>query len=133
MTRLAISIILSIIGNAIGLMLASFLFSDFTVNLWGFVVSVAFFTVSQVVLSPLMLKLAVKYLPAIRGGIALVTVFVALFLTVVFTDGIAIGSLSTWLMSPLVIWISTVIAGVVLPTVLFKKAIASNNGSTESD
>lgn len=118
-----ISMALSAIGNAIGLLVATMIFSDFRVNLLGFIVSVLFFTLASAVLAPFIFKVAIKYLPALRGGIALITILIVLILTVMFTDGITIGSISTWVMAPLVIWLSTVVAGVVLPMFIFKETV----------
>ena len=123
MMRLMISMALSAIGNAIGLLVATMIFSDFRVNLLGFIVSVLFFTLASAVLAPFIFKVAIKYLPALRGGIALITILIVLILTVMFTDGITIGSISTWVMAPLVIWLSTVVAGVVLPMFIFKETV----------
>ncbi|MFZ1360532.1 MAG: hypothetical protein WAS27_00665 [Candidatus Saccharimonadales bacterium] len=125
MTRLLINLALSILGTAIGLLAATILLPDFRVQPLGFVYSLLFFALAQAILSPLVLKLAVQYLPAFRGGIALVTVFVALVLTVTFTDSITIGSLSSWIVAPLIIWLASVVASIVLPMFLFKKALAN--------
>lgn len=77
MLRFLASSVLAILGNAIGLMIASLLFDDFSINAEGFITSVLFFTVIQIILAPFVIKISIKYLPALRGGIALVTVFVA--------------------------------------------------------
>lgn len=124
--KMLISLALSALGNAIGLLAASLVFEDFKINLAGYVMSVLFFTGASAILSPFMLKLAIKYLPALRGGIALVTVLVVLIITSMLTNGIEIGSLSTWMMSPLVIWLSTVAAGILLPMMIFKEAVSNS-------
>ncbi len=122
--RFMIQTVLLICGNALGLLAAALLVTDFRIDAIGFIVSVLFFTLMQVLLAPFVLKMAIKYAPAFRGGIALVTTFVVLLLTVAFTSGLQISSLVAWIIAPLIIWLVSVLAGILLPMVLFKKALA---------
>ena len=69
------------------------------------------------------MKMAIRYLPAIRGGIALVTTFVGLLLTSMFTAGVEISGVTTWILAPLIIWVSVLLAGILLPLVLFKNIL----------
>lgn len=115
---------LTIIGNAIGLIVVSLILKDFAITGFGFTMSVLFFTAAQIIFSPFILKMAIQYIPALRGGIALVTTFIVLVLTQVFTSGLAISGVVTWIIAPLIIWVCTVLAGVLLPLILFKKALA---------
>lgn len=124
MLRFLAQTILTIIGNAIGLIVARLVLSDFSLSTSGFIVSVLFFTAAQILLSPFIFKVAVKYVPALRGGIALVSTFVVLVLTGIFTSGLSVNSVSAWIAAPFIIWVCTVIAGVLLPLVMFKKVLA---------
>lgn len=117
---------MTVLGNMVGLAVAGLVVSDFKINPLGFVTSVLFFTIAQTILAPFVLKMAIKYAPVFRGGIALVTVFLVLALTVIFTHGITVASLSAWVIAPLIIWLATVIAGIILPMVLFKKALSQS-------
>ena len=83
-----------------------------------------FFTIVQVILAPFIFKMAVDYLPMLRGGVALVTILVVLILTSVFTGGLQINGFMTWVLAPLIIWLVTILAGVLLPLFLFKKTLA---------
>lgn len=132
MLRFLAQTVLTIIGNAIGLIVASWLLSDFVINGFGFATSIIFFTIAQLVLAPFVLKMAIKYLPAIRGGIALVTTFIVLVLTTVFTDGLAITGVTTWVIAPLIVWACTVLAGVFLPMILFKKVLSRKVDSNKN-
>ena len=120
MTRFLVRSILIVLANAIGLLVASLLLSDFNVKIMGFIVSVLFFTVAQLLFEPFIMKMAERYAPALRGGIALVSIFIGLVLTETFTSGLRISGVTTWLLAPLIIWVAVVVAGIVLPTVLFK-------------
>jgi len=115
--------VLTLLGNAIGLLVASLLLSDFRITGFGFLMSIIFFTVAQIILAPFILKLAIKHAPAFRGGIALVTTFVVLILTSLFTSGLQISGIATWIAAPLIIWLGAVLASIFLPMALFKKTL----------
>lgn len=115
--------VLTIVGNALGLLLASWVLDDFSLSASGFLVSVLCFTIAQIILGPFVLKMALSYMPALSGGIALVTTLVSLMLTSLITDGLVILGLMTWVLAPLIIWLTSLLAGVILPLFLFKKTL----------
>lgn len=82
-------------------------------------------------MAPFIFKMAADYLPALRGGVAFVTILVVLVLTTLFTDGLEIHGVLTWVLAPLVIWLMTMLAGVILPLVLFKKTLAKRTGASK--
>ena len=125
MLRFLATTIFTLIGNALGLLIASWLIDGFHVTAVGFIWSVVFFTIAQLLLTPFVLSMTIRYLPALRGGIALVTTFIILILTTTFTGGVTIDSVTAWILAPLVIWLVSVLAGVVLPLFLFKKALGN--------
>jgi putative membrane protein len=90
---------------------------------------VVIFTAVRFILAPLIFKLSFKYVRAITGGIALVTTFVGLLVTTWVTDGLQISGFSTWVIATLLVWLFGVIAMLVLPLVIFKKALAQRAGS----
>ena len=120
MIRFLARTVLMLLANAVGLLIAALLLPGFTVNFIGFVTSVVFFTTVELLFEPFIMKMAIRYLPAIRGGIALVTTFVGLLLTSMFTAGLEISGVTTWVLAPLIIWVSVLLAGIVLPLMLFK-------------
>ena len=123
MMRFLAQTALTLLANATGIIIATLLLPGFQINALGFITSVVFFTIVELLFEPFVLKMAIRYVPALRGGIALVTTFVGLFLTHMFTSGIEIQGLSTWLLAPLVIWVTVVVMGVVLPMILFKNIL----------
>ena len=125
MLRFLATTVITLAGNAIGLLVAAIALPGFEVNALGFVVSVGLFTLIEVLFEPFIISMALRYVPALRGGIALVTTLVGLFATTVLTDGIVIHDLTTWILAPLVVWLTVVIAGLVLPLVMFKKTLAN--------
>lgn len=128
MLRFLATIAITLIANAVGLFVASLLLPGFQIQPIGFVFSVLFFTVVEVLFEPFILKMAIQYLPALRGGIALVTTLLGLFLTTFFTDGLTIDGLGTWILAPLVIWLAVLLANVLLPLLLFKKVLQKAKG-----
>ena len=132
MLRFLATSTLTLLGNALGLIIASLLLTGFQIHPLGFTVSVLFFTGVEILFGPFVLKMALRYLPARRGGIVLVTTFVGLLLTSIFTDSLSIRGLSTWVMAPPIIWISVLLAGVLLPMVIFKKTLATVKQRSEA-
>jgi dipeptide/tripeptide permease len=123
MLRFIATTVLTLLGNALGLIVASLLLPGFEISVMGFLWSVLFFTIAQLILSPFVLSMSIKYVPALRGGIALVSTLVVLFLTTLFTSGVTIAGVTEWVLAPLIIWLTTVLAGVVLPVFIFKKTL----------
>jgi hypothetical protein len=129
MVRLIALTVVELAANAIGLLVAKWLVPGFVITSTGFVWVIVIFTTARFVLAPLIFKLSFKYIRAVTGGIALVTTFVGLLVTTWLTDGLRITGFSAWVTSTLVVWVFGVIAIVVLPLFLFKKALAQRSGS----
>ena len=123
MLRLLASIVVRLIANAFGLFMASVLLSGFSINGIAFITAVLIFTIAEVVLDPLILKIALTSVPALRGGVALVTTLAGLIITDVISSGLTINGLSTWVLSTLIVWLAAVIAIIVLPLFVFKKTL----------
>lgn len=111
---------LSLVGNAIGLLIAALLLDEMSIDGVAFVVAVAIFTVLTAVIEPLVNKVAEKGAPALQGGSALLTTLLALIVTAWLSDGLAINGLSTWIIATVLVWLLTVIAGVLLAKFLIK-------------
>ena len=129
MLRLIAQIVVEIAANAVGLLVAKWLLPGFVITPSGFLWVILIFTAARFILAPLIFKLSFKYVRALTGGIALVTTFVGLLVTTWLTDGLQITGFSTWVIATLVVWLFGVIAVLVLPLVIFKKALAQRAGS----
>lgn len=121
MISLLISAAIRLLANAIGLFVAALVLPDMTIDGVSFVVAVVIFTVIEVILDPLITKVAVEKAPALRGGVALITTLVGLIVTTWISSGLQINGLSTWLAATVIVWISAVIAGLILPIFMVKK------------
>lgn len=133
MLRFLAITILTLLGNALGLLLASWILDGFNLSATGFLWSVIFFTIAQFILTPFVLSMSLRYMPVLRGGIALVTTLVVLWLTTLFTSGVEIKDLTAWFLAPLIIWLVTVLAGVVLPLFIFKKTLSNAKEKRSGD
>ena len=128
MLRMLASIAIHLLANAVGLLIAAVAFSGFSIDPLAFIVVLLIFTGVEVLAGPLLLKISLKNLPALTGGIALVTTFVGLLITDVFSTGLTITGVSTWIFSTLVVWLCALLAGLILPLLVFKKVLNKNAG-----
>lgn len=129
MLRLLALLILALLANAIGLIVCSLFLDNFTIDGAAFVFAVLIFTAATVILDPLITRVAITNVPALRGGIALVTTLVGLIITSLLTDGIQITGISTWVLATLIVWMFSLIATLVLPLVIFKKTLQKAKGN----
>jgi len=102
-------------ANGVGLLVAILLLDGFNATFLGFVVAVLIFSVVQAILRPLIERLSKERLPQIMGGIALVTIFLGLWITGLLVGGLTIGGLSNWFAATLLIWLGSLGAFILLP------------------
>jgi hypothetical protein len=121
MVRLALSVVAYLLANAIGLLIAAALLPGFRIDALSFLLVVLTFSIIQTVLGPLVTKIAFKSLPQLMGGIALVTIFIGLWITDLLMNGMAIGGISNWLAATLLVWVGSLIATILLPIYVFKE------------
>ncbi|WP_371059666.1 phage holin family protein [Rhodosalinus sp. 5P4] len=121
MIRLLISTAAYLVANAVGLFVATLLLDGFRIDPLSFVVAVALFSAVQAVLSPLITKITFKNFPQLMGGIALVTIFIVLFITASIMPGMEIGGIANWLAATLLVWLGSLIATILLPIYVFKQ------------
>jgi uncharacterized membrane protein YvlD (DUF360 family) len=123
MIRLLIRIGLSLLGNAIGLWVASLILADMSVSGTAFLIAVVIFTVLTAILQPMITKAAMQNAPALQGSSALVTTFLALLITDLVSDGLSISGVTTWIFATVIVWFFTMIAMWLLPMFLLKEAV----------
>lgn len=127
MLKFAAQTVLTLLANAIALLVASMLLTGFSINGAAFAVAVCIFTASTVLLAPLITRIATQSAPYLLGGIALVTTFVGLLLTTILTDGLHITSIGTWVIATLIVWLASIVASLVLPRFVFKEVLGDNS------
>ena len=129
MVRLLLSIVATIIANAVGLLLAASLLTGFTIDAMSFIVVLLVFTGVMILTGPLVTKVAITQLPQIRGSISLVAVFLGLKVTEWLMPGFDMGGLSNWLAATLLVWLGSLIAEILLPIYVFKQLRDGNSGN----
>lgn len=120
MIRFIYSILAFLVANAVGLILAVVLLDGFSVSPVAFVVAVLIFSAVQGLTGPLLTKASMKNFPQLMGGISLVTIFVGLWVTSLLVGSMQIGGLANWLAATLIVWVGSLIAGILLPIYVFK-------------
>lgn len=127
MVRTLITAALYLLANAVGLFLAMLILPDFKIDVTSFISTVVLFTLVEVFISPLLTKVSIKNMPALAGGVALVTTFVGLWATSYFLAGFTIGGMRNLFLATFIVWLGALIAGVILPMFLFKKYLESKS------
>lgn len=120
MVRILLRTVIFVGSAALGLLAAWLILPDFDVTFSGFIVSVLIFALAQSILSPFVAKMVARNAPAFLGGIGLVSTFVALLIASLFTGGLVISGVSTWLLATLIVWLVTALATLFLPILLIK-------------
>ena len=123
MVRSLIKLLLELAGNALGLLLAAAILDNMEIDGAAFVVAILIFTGVAVITKPLITKMAVKNAEALQGSSALITTFIALVLTALISDGLSIDGFDTWIFATLIVWLVTLIAGIILPMIFLKKVV----------
>ncbi|HEU5489721.1 MAG TPA: hypothetical protein VFU84_02925 [Gaiellaceae bacterium] len=123
MIRLLIRTVIVLVGNAVGLIVASLVFDDFEIDVTGFIVSLIIFTLAVALLTPFLESVLRRNRSssAALGGVALISTFVALLVTDLVSDGVSISGIGTWIGSTVVVWLGSLIAVFVLPFLGLKK------------
>lgn len=106
MPRFIIGWFLGLVGTAIGLVVASLILGDqFQINgVVGFLVSLVVFAILSAFFTWLVFKFLVRNAGSIVALTGLVSTFLALFVTSLFTPGLDINGWG-WLWGTLIVWI----------------------------
>ena len=128
MIRFLISTGLHLLGNAIGLIVASLVLDDMSLDGVAFVIALLIFTAVEVVAEPLIRKIAVKNAEPLLGSVALVTTFVGLLITDIFSDGLQIEGAWTWVLATIIVWLVAMLAAMVLPAIFLKNTAEKRRG-----
>jgi hypothetical protein len=126
MVRLLVRTSLALLANAAGLYIASVALDDFDINGAGYITAVVIFTLATVILGPLIGVIALRSAKILMGGIGLVITLAGLIITDIFTDGLSISGLDTWVLATLIVWLCSLLATVILPLFMFKKILSDD-------
>lgn len=128
MVRFLVNVLIFLGSAALGLWITSLFVDGFEITFVGLLIATLIFAALQAILSPLILKMTVKYAGALTGGVGLVSTFVALWLTTILSDELSISGLSAWLLGTLLVWLVTAIATWVLPMIFLRNQVEKRKG-----
>ena len=126
MVRFLLRALVFLASAAVGLLVASWVVPGMTLRPWGFVAAVVIFAVAQAILAPFFLKMASRYASAFLGGIGLVSTLAALILASLFSSGLSIRGVGSWVGATVVVWLVTALATLLLPTLVLKQKVAGS-------
>jgi hypothetical protein len=129
MIRFLISAAIWIATAAIGLIVASLVLDNMSIDAGSFVVVVVVFAALQSILTPFIAKMAAQNARALMGGVGLVSTFLALLISDLIFDGFSITGVSTWVFATLIVWIVTMLGAWLLPLIVGKRAVEKRRGN----
>jgi uncharacterized membrane protein YvlD (DUF360 family) len=121
MVRALVSVLVQLIANAIALIVAAAILDGMTLTTSGFLIDLLIFTGIEIVIQPLIVQLSMRHARALAGSSALLASFVALVVTAWISDGLQISGATAWLLATVIVWAAALLAGVILPVVVFKR------------
>jgi hypothetical protein len=126
-----------VLSAALGLIAADLLLPGFEIvwaDWWGFVVAVVIFAILQSVLAPWIATMARRYAPALLGGIGIVSTLVALLVVVLLPiGGLRITDALSWVLAPVIVWLITALATVLLPLIFLKRRVDERKDARRAD
>ena len=128
MVRLVAVAVVSLVANAVGLVVAALVLDDMALDTVGFVIAVLIFTGVAVLIEPLIRQMALKSAPALLGSSALVATLISLVVTAAISDGLSISGLGTWVLATVIVWAVALAARLLLPLIVFKEVLSNRRG-----
>ena len=128
MVRWLISVAIHLGANAIALWIADLILDDMSIEWSAFIIAVAIFTLVEVIAEPLLTKIALSSMPALRGSVALMATFIGLVITALISDGMNIDGATTWILATIIVWLGGLLAGIILPMIFVKEGRSTTSG-----
>jgi hypothetical protein len=121
--RLLVRTFIILVGNAVGLIVASLVLSDFNIDVTGFVLSLIIFTLAVALMTPFLSSMMQRNRAnsSALGGVALISTFVALVITDLLSDGLDISGVGTWIAATVIVWLGALLAVFILPYLGLKR------------
>lgn len=125
MIRLVAAAVLALLSDAIALIVTAQVLDDMALDASGFVTALVIYALASLLIEPLIRQVALRNAPALLGSTALVATLVSLVVTAVIGDGLRISGAATWVLATIMVWLVALVARLLLPMVIFKKALAA--------
>ncbi|MBZ5740250.1 phage holin family protein [Nocardioides mangrovi] len=128
MIRMLINVGLTLLANALGLIVAAWALDDMTLTFGALIIAVVIFTVVYALAQPFLTQMAISRAPRLRGGVALVATLVALIITSLLTDNLSISGGLTWVEASVIVWLVSLIGAWLLPILIVKEKVQEKRG-----
>lgn len=109
--RFLYQIVAQVVLGAIALIVIHFALPGVTLHLAGFFIALGVFTLAHALFGPFVLNMAQRYAAPLAGGVGLVATVLALWVATLFTGGIEITGVSSWVLAPIIVWLITALGG----------------------
>jgi putative membrane protein len=121
MIRLLIRLVIAVVANAVGLLVAAAVLDGMHVNASSFFVAVLIFTIVFALMQPFLVSQFRRGNSAALGGVALIATLVALIVTDLLSDGFSINGVGTWIAATVIVWLGALLAAFILPFLGLRK------------
>ncbi|SDS91030.1 phage holin family protein [Paraoerskovia marina] len=129
MVKFLLRTLVFVLAAAVGIVLTDWIFGIFDLSTFdvhwsdpvGFILAIVIFALAQAILSPFIAKAARNNAPALLGGVGLLSTFIALLIAALVSDGLEIGGWAGWILGPIIVWLVSMVATLVLPVFLLKE------------
>ena len=121
MIRLLVRLVIAFASNAVGLIVAAGVLDGMSLDVTGFLVAVAVFTIAFALLQPFLFSVFRRSPGPVLGGVALIATLVSLIVTELLTDGLSIRGVGTWIAATVIVWLASLLAAFILPFLGLKK------------
>ena len=119
--RLLVRMLIAFVSNAVGLIVAAAVLDGMSLDVTGFLVAVAVFTIVFALLQPFLFSVFRMSPGPVLGGVALIATLASLVVTTLLTDGLSIRGVGTWIAATVIVWLGSVLAAFILPFLGLRK------------
>jgi uncharacterized membrane protein YvlD (DUF360 family) len=118
-----VRLVISLAGNAIGLIVASLVLDGMDLDVTSFIVAVVIFTVVLALLTPFLASMFRRNdsSAAALGGVSLIATLASLIITDLLSDGFSIDGVGAWVAAAVIVWAVALLAVFILPDLGLKK------------
>lgn len=123
MVRLLVRLLILLVANAVGLIVAAIVLDGMSIDVTSFIIAVAIFTGILALLQPFFESMLRRKnaSSAALGGVSLIATLVTLLVTDLISDGFSIDGLGTWVAAAVIVWAASLLAAFILPYLGLKK------------
>ncbi len=121
MIRQLIRLLIALLANAVGLIVAALVLDGMELDVTAFIVALVIFTVVLALLDAFLAAQFRRRGVLLRALGALIATLVSLIVTDLISDGLTIDGTGTWIAATVIVWIASFLAAFILPYLGLKK------------